>query len=223
MTTPKLSFPEIAQSQSAKYVTHNDALRELDIITQPNVIRFQSSAVPVSTFVEGNSYIVVSPSAGSAWTGQDNNIAYYFNSAWAFVSSITDGHRVYNQEKKSDYVFENSNWVQAGKAVVSVNVSGGNTSVSLDMNAGNVFHVVLQANASVQFTNPPVSGNEGIVTVYFEQDATGSRTMALINTVVYASGAATTISSSATAEDIWEFRTINAGSKWYGIVRGKNF
>lgn len=224
MTTPKLNLAEIAESQSSKYVTHNEALRLLDVAANAAVIR-QQVEVPSSTFSDGNAYIVASaPSAGSAWAGQTANIAYYFNSAWEFVSSIYDGFQCYDNNLGTTVVFDNGIWrPDNNEALVSVNVSAGQTSINLDMHTGNIFHVVLQADASVQFTNPPATGKNGKIILYLEQDGTGSRAFNLIDTVLFANGAASTITATASAKDIWTYTTINNGAEWYGEARGRNF
>jgi len=336
MTTPKLDLPEIAESQASKYLTHNQALRDLDAITQPHIIS-QQPDIPVSTFAEGDTYIITSAVASGNWNGQKNNIAYYFNSAWIIVSAVTDGWRVYDNNLGVELIYANSSWgthitdgissatitdkgqllvgtgnalvsvlpigspgqvlkVDAagstvewaavagtgdvtgpasatangiprfsgstGKAiitsnwaivsvtdimtaggtldmnnevikqaeiqdysetVVSVNVSAGVTDVSLDMTTANVFHVVLQANASVGFTNPPASLKNGSLTVYLDQDGTGSRTLTLKDTIIYASGAASTISSGASEKDIWTFTTRDGGTTWYAMAAGRKF
>jgi hypothetical protein len=68
-TSPALSLPYIQPSQAQKHVTHNEALRMLDAVTQLSVqssTLTQAPAVPVS----GDRYLVGFGATGD-WAGQD--------------------------------------------------------------------------------------------------------------------------------------------------------
>lgn len=105
--TPKLDLPLLAPSQAQKDVTVNETLRILDAITQGNVIS-KSASVPGSP-VDGDTYIVPSSATG-AWTGQDDNIAYYDFNAWVFFPPAA-GWAFYVQDVTSNYQWSGSAWV----------------------------------------------------------------------------------------------------------------
>ena len=106
MTTPIASIPEIAQNQAAKYVTHNEALRQLEALNHGSVIDRTLTAPPVLTSPgdDGKVYIPASGASG-AWNGQDQNIAVFKDDGWVFypffenliVYSIPDSALIINQ------------------------------------------------------------------------------------------------------------------------------
>ncbi len=82
--TPLLSLPLILPAQAQKHVTHNEALRLLDMLVQLAVIdrtRTQPPALPV----EGDRHIVDSPATG-LWAGQEGRIAAFWGGTWAFLA-----------------------------------------------------------------------------------------------------------------------------------------
>lgn len=82
--TPRLVMPEISESQASKSVTHNSALRVLDALVMCCVIDKDLSEPPGSPS-DGDMYIVgATASSGSDWTGEEDSIAYYGNTAWEF-------------------------------------------------------------------------------------------------------------------------------------------
>lgn len=81
--TPILELPLLMPSQAQKHVTHNEALRLLDIIVQLAVLD-RNRTVPPSSPADGDRHIVA-PGATGDWAGQDNRIAAWWGGAWAFV------------------------------------------------------------------------------------------------------------------------------------------
>lgn len=75
-------MPNIAAAQAQKHVTHNEALRVLDVIVQLSVLDRDLTAPPGSP-VDGDRYIV-GASATGAWAGKDGQIAAWQDNAWAF-------------------------------------------------------------------------------------------------------------------------------------------
>lgn len=82
--TPLLSLPLILPAQAQKHVTHNEALRLLDLIVQLAVIDRTRTAPPALP-TEGDRHIVASPATG-LWEGQDGKIAAFWGGAWAFLT-----------------------------------------------------------------------------------------------------------------------------------------
>ncbi|MEM9966721.1 MAG: DUF2793 domain-containing protein [Pseudomonadota bacterium] len=79
-----LSLPYIQPAQAQKHVTHNEALRILDAVTQLSVISATETAPP-NLPLEGDRYIV-GASATGAWAGQDASLAIWIDSSWHFFS-----------------------------------------------------------------------------------------------------------------------------------------
>ena len=81
--TPLLSLPLIQPSQAQKHVTHNEALRLLDITVQLAVLDADRNAPPALP-TEGDRHIV-GPAPTGAWEGRSGQIAAWWGGAWVFV------------------------------------------------------------------------------------------------------------------------------------------
>lgn len=86
MTTPNLELPELTQNQTQPHVPVNSALRRLDVAAQLIALSLSVTAPPGSP-AAGDVYIVP-PGATGAWTGHDNDVAFY-NSGWQFLTPKT--------------------------------------------------------------------------------------------------------------------------------------
>ena len=82
--TPNLSLPLLLPSQAQKHVTHNEALRLLDIMVQLSVLDWALAAPPAAP-AEGERYIV-GPGPIGAWEGQTGKVAVWSSGAWAFLA-----------------------------------------------------------------------------------------------------------------------------------------
>lgn len=79
-----LSLPYIQPAQAQKHVTHNEALRILDAVTQLSVLSATDTAPPNQP-VEGDRYIVGSAATG-AWAGKEADVAIWIDSTWHFFT-----------------------------------------------------------------------------------------------------------------------------------------
>ena len=121
--SPILGLPYIQPSQAQKHVTHNEALRILDAITQLGV--FESPlAVPPSDPEDGARYIVA-PGANGAWAGQDNALAVFVDSTWQFFAPQV-GWRADVTSTGETYRFDGSAWARHG-ALANLTELGINT------------------------------------------------------------------------------------------------
>ncbi len=84
-TSSRLALPFIQAAQAQKHVTHNEALRALDVLVQLSFQDDAQSAPPASPD-EGDCYIVTSGASG-AWSGQEGQIAVWLDGAWQFQSA----------------------------------------------------------------------------------------------------------------------------------------
>jgi hypothetical protein len=82
--SPILALPLIQPAQAQKHVTHNEALRVLDLLVQPSVLT-RGQNVPPAAPAEGERHIVGTAPTG-AWAGQANRIALRENGTWAFFA-----------------------------------------------------------------------------------------------------------------------------------------
>jgi hypothetical protein len=86
-TTPNLLLPFIMAAQAQKHVTHNEALRLLDGLTQISVLDRDLAAPPGSP-TDGARYIVASGATGF-WAGWDGDVAFYASGAWLRLPART--------------------------------------------------------------------------------------------------------------------------------------
>lgn len=110
-TSPSLALPYIQPAQAQKHVTHNEALRILDAVTQLSVLS-ATAATPPSSPTVGDRYIVGTAAAGS-WSGQDGNLAIWVDGTWQFfVPNI--GWRADIASTGAELRFDGTAWQAAG-------------------------------------------------------------------------------------------------------------
>lgn len=85
-TSPFLSLPYMQEAQAQKHVTHNEALRILDVAVQL-VVKSRSYSAPPASAVEKDRFIV-GANATVEWAGHDGEIAIYEGGAYWFVAPL---------------------------------------------------------------------------------------------------------------------------------------
>lgn len=81
--TPILSLPLILPAQAQKHVTHNEALRILDVLVQLAVTDRTRTTPPASP-VEGDRHIIAAGASG-VWADRAGQIACYWGGAWLYL------------------------------------------------------------------------------------------------------------------------------------------
>ena len=84
--SPILSLPLILPAQAQKHVTHNEALRLLDVMVQLAVLNRNLNAAPALPAV-GDRHIVAAGAVG-VWAGQVGKIALYTSTGWQFFAPL---------------------------------------------------------------------------------------------------------------------------------------
>jgi hypothetical protein len=123
--SPILSLPYIMPAQAQKHVTHNEAIRLLDLMVQLTVADRTLSNPPVAPAV-GARYIV-GPSPAGEWSGQAGSIALREENAWAFFAP-QEGWRAQVLAEERDVVFDGTAWVAPTDRPLQVPQVGINTS-----------------------------------------------------------------------------------------------
>ena len=103
-----LALPYIQPSQAQKHVTHNEALRTLDVIVQLAVLD-RTRTAPPGTAALGDRHIVAAGATG-AWAGQDGAIAVFDLEGWVFFAPLA-GWRAEVLADSTSVVFSGSGWV----------------------------------------------------------------------------------------------------------------
>ncbi len=102
-----LSMPYIEPSQAQKHVTHNEALRVLDVLTQLSVLD-RTLTVPPTEPATGDCYIVAASATGD-WAGHDQDIAVFEDTYWRFETPKT-GWRGWVVAENAEVVFDGTGW-----------------------------------------------------------------------------------------------------------------
>ena len=106
------SLPLIQPAQAQKHITHNEALKILDLIVQMTVAS-RSVAVPPASPADGNSYIVAAGASG-AWTGQVGKVANFTGIGWEFHTPRT-GWTAWVVDEAAAAVFDGAGWSSAAE------------------------------------------------------------------------------------------------------------
>lgn len=116
--TPNLNLPYIMPAQAQKHVTHNEAIRALDVVVQLAVLDRDLAAPPVAP-ADGQRYIVAASPTGP-WAGRTGQIAAWQDGAWSFFQP-NEGWLAWVSDEDEVYVFDGSGWVLANGSGGSVN------------------------------------------------------------------------------------------------------
>lgn len=122
--SPILSMPLILPAQAQKHVTHNEALRILDIVVQLAVID-RTRTTPPAGPAEGDRHIIA-PGATGDWAGRSGQIACFWGGAWAFVAP-RDGWTARVTGESLSLVHDNGQWVAANPIPQQLDRLGINT------------------------------------------------------------------------------------------------
>ena len=162
----------------------------------PSSLPSQTSNSGKYLTTDGSTASWATVSAGSSFTG--GTVA----NATTFSSSVAFGARY--DELRSDVT--------------------ASSTTNFDCSVSNVANVTLSASiTSLTFSNIPASGRVFTLTLFLNQDATGSRTVAWPAAVKWPAAAAPTLTTTASKTDIITLVTHDGGTNWYGFVAGQNF
>jgi hypothetical protein len=99
----------------------------------------------------------------------------------------------------------------------TVYTANSGTAITLDLANGTFQNITLTGNATI--TMPSAVAGKSFL-LLLSQDATGGRTVTW-STVVWPSGTAPTITSTASKRDIFSF--FSNGTSWFGVTVGQNY
>jgi hypothetical protein len=115
--TPILQLPLILPAQAQKHVTHNEALRLLDVMVQLSVLT-RTLTVPPATPSVGDRHIVPTGATGS-WAGQAGRIALAAVTGWEFIQPLT-GWTAQVMAEGQAAVFDGVVWKSPSDGTVTV-------------------------------------------------------------------------------------------------------
>jgi len=86
-TSPRLGLPELAAGQAVPETTVNEENRYLEQGASYFIAKDRDLTAPPGSPADGDCYIVAASPTG-AWSGKAKSLAFYLNTAWAFVTPI---------------------------------------------------------------------------------------------------------------------------------------
>lgn len=122
-----LSLPLILPAQAQKHVTHNEALRLLDVAVQLAVAN-RDLGVPPALPAVGDRHIVAGGASGP-WAGREGDVALYTAEGWAFTSPLP-GWRAHVLAEGVTVVFDGAGWVAPAAGPLTPTLLGVNTTAS---------------------------------------------------------------------------------------------
>ena len=122
-----LGLPYLKPSQAQKHVTHNEALRRLDVLVQLTVEGFSATTPP--GLPQNGKVWALGAGASGAWAGHDHELAARIDDAWEFITPA-EGWRAYGRGNDQLRAWDGSAWVQG--AVNTQNLSGVGINTSSD-------------------------------------------------------------------------------------------
>jgi hypothetical protein len=105
--SPLLGLPYLQPAQAQKHVTHNEALRLLDVLVQMSVPDLGQPSPP-ATPQEGARYLVGTAATGD-WAGQDHAVALFADGIWQFFPPAA-GWLVWLRDRGTWATFDGAAW-----------------------------------------------------------------------------------------------------------------
>ena len=143
-----LQLPFILNAQAQKHVTHNEAIINLDILTQLS-IDDKDLSTPPPTPQEGSAYIIAS-SATDEWTGKEGQIAAWQDGAWWFYQPV-EGWVAWLKDEDLQYVFDGTSWqsiANSGGGSTTLNPADGDM-IGINATADAVNRLSLNSDATL--------------------------------------------------------------------------
>jgi hypothetical protein len=107
-TSPRVGFTDLVAGQAVPETTVNEIGRRVEQGASYYIVKDRDLATPPGSPAQGDAYIVAGSPTG-AWTGQAKSIAFYQNTAWAFIAPI-EGTTAYIQDENTRVEYDGSAW-----------------------------------------------------------------------------------------------------------------
>ncbi len=193
--TPNLDLPYILPSQAQKHVTHNEAIRALDAVTQLAVLSRSFNTAPTAP-LDGDRYIVAVSATGS-WAGHETKVAAWQDGAWAFYSA-KPGWRSWIADEHILAAWDGEDWITAGGRSGDFDTLGVGGAAADDTNR-------ITSNASATLLNHDGSSHR----LKINKNAAGDTASVLFQT-----GFSGRAEFGLTGDDNWHVKVSPNGSTW---------
>lgn len=122
----------------------------------------------------------------------------------------------------ADFVLSKPKLKDYGETAQSV--SSSSNVLTIDITSGNHAYTTLTENVTtLTISNPTATGFVCPMLLFVTQDGTGGRTITWPSSFKWAAGSAPTVTSTASATDIFSAFTRDGGTTWYANVVGQGF
>ena len=164
-TSPRLTLPFIQPAQAQKHVTHNEAVRALDMLVQ---LSFEDDALsaPPPAASEGDCYVIATGASG-AWAGQDGAIAAYLDGLWQFHTPRA-GWRGYVLSRAAMVVFDGTEWHEITPSILQ-----NATLIGLGMQANGTTPFAAKLNAALWSALYSADGGTGSLIQTLNRETSG--------------------------------------------------
>lgn len=203
--TMHLGLPYLAAAQAQKHVTHNEALRRLDVVVQLAVIDTTLTAPPGEAS-EGDRYIVADGATG-AWVGHDGAIAAFVDGAWMFIPPAA-GWTAFDRAAEAVLVRHDGAWVAAGSFLGAVTRFGVNTA------ADDINRLAVRSNALLFTSVEAGEGGTGDVRFLVNKEEDGDTA-----SLLFQSGYSGRAEVGLAGDTDFVFKVSADGSAWTEAIR----
>lgn len=155
--SPKLQLPYIAAAQAQKHVTHNEAIRALDVLVQASIVDRDLTVAPASP-PDGSCYLVASGATGT-WAGNDNAIAAWQDGAWQYYTPRT-GWQVWVEDEEILIAWTGTEWKVASSEASNGSTALEGSMVGVNATADTTNRLSVKSDATL-FTHDDVTPGSG--------------------------------------------------------------
>lgn len=151
--TPRVALALMADATEQNWATYSAAMSILD--RQIHIVIIDSLTTPPGSPSEGDLYVVTATATG-AWTGEEDNIAYYVNAAWEFLTPY-DGMIVWEDTLGYHQYWDEgaTAWVKLLSGSIPLGVPSEETGTSYTLVITDAGAAVRRNNASANTTTVP--------------------------------------------------------------------
>lgn len=107
-SSPRLNLPFLQPAQAQKHVTHNEALRQIDLVTQLSLSSLNATTPPPAP-EEGETHALGAAPTGD-WEGRAGQLAAWLETAWHFVTPGI-GWRAWDQSSGQMKLWDGGGWI----------------------------------------------------------------------------------------------------------------
>lgn len=171
---------------------------------------------------EGDTYLV--GTGTGAWTGQDDNVAYWDGFQWKFFLA-NDGYSLRNLDSDEVLAYSAGSgwsvWSGGSGSRNAVTAIASGSTITIDLSKGDFFTVTLAENATVAFSNPPGAGRGFSVRLRVTQDGAGGHTLTQPSSVTLTDGSDVAIQSGASAETLIHYTSDDNGTSVDATIKAR--